>query len=494
MPTLPHTSLPPFGGRAGEEGHSLFRIRRHERWGALVAFAVFVTLNVINVARYFLAFSGVDSDTWGKFIRGYHISGFDPITYAVITDWGVKYNVYRHPLLAYFMWPLSKLNEWLMSAVGLNFATVLTAVLLVFCAFYAYIFLNRIFYEIIGTTRREGNALSALTFSFAYIMLSTFVPDHFCLSMFALTLTLYICGRKLRHSSALNMWQTIGLFILTAGISLNNGLKVFLAALVTRRRRFFRPGYLLLAVILPSALIWGSARLSYWKFVWPQEVARLEKHNRQMEAHYDRIRHRVADTIRVKDSAHIAAAVDSIKAMEKARKEHRKKLSAVYKHTGKPMAKGEFMRWTDMTTSRWDVAVESVFGEGIMLHEDYLLGDVLVNRPVIVRYHNWGNYIVEAVLVLLFLAGVWAGHRKRFLWTAMSFFLMDMALHMGLGFGINEVFIMSAHYLFVLPIAMAYLLKSMSRRWRHQLTTGIYLIAAYLWVWNAVMLAIAFKG
>lgn len=466
----------------------IFRIQKEERTAATVALLIFIILNALNVARYFSALSGVDNNTWAKFIKGWHISGFDPITYSVITKWSIGYNIYRHPLLPYFVWPFSKLNEGLTALTGTNFAIIITACILVFCAFYTYIFLNRIFREIIGVRAGEGHVLSALTFSFAYIMLSTLVPDHFCPSMFCLVLTLYLCGLKLQRGRALNWWQTVLMFFFTAGISLNNGLKVFLAALVTRGRRFFRPGYLVVAVLLPSALIWGSARWSYKEFVWPKEVQRKERKERAQERQLERIKQHVLDTIKSKDSASVAIVMDSVKARIERKRELRKTMSAAYKHTGKPMAKGEFMRWTDITTSRTDVAVESLFGEGIMLHEDYLLGDVLVNRPVIVHYRNWGNYIVEAFLVGLFLVGVWCGRRSRFLWTAMSFFLMDMALHIGLGFGINEVFIMSAHYLFVLPVAMAFALKAMPEVWRKRLTVTLAAVTAYLWIWNATLL------
>ena len=171
----------------------------------------------------------------------------------------------------------------------------------------------------------------------------------------------------------------------------------------------------------------------------------------------------------------------------KEKRTRRYKMSAFYKHTGKPIAKGEFMKWTDGTTNRWDVAVESLFGEGIMLHEDYLLKDVLVNRPVIVRYVNWFNYIIEALLVLLFVAGIWMGRHSRFLWICLACFAVDMALHMGLGFGINELAIMSAHYLWVLPIAMAYMLKSQPERYRHRLTMLLALLALYLMAWNGIL-------
>ena len=466
----------------------IFRIRREERLFAIVAGVFFFLLNALNVVRYWSALTGVDSNTWQKFIKGWHVSGFDPITYSVVTDWSIGYNIYRHPLLPYFMWPLSMLNKLLTWLTGVNCAILIVACLLIFCALYSALFIYRIFTEIIEIKKIEASVLTGLTFSFAYIMLAALVPDHFIMSMFCLTLTLYLCGLKLKNGSALNMWQTIAMFVLTAGVSLNNGLKIFLAAMVTRRRRFFEWRFLLFAVLLPSALIWTSARMSYAHFVWPKEVARHERKVKAEKRQMEKIRTAVLDTIKTKDSVLMQAAVDSALAEQKARKDRRYKMSALYKHTGEPINNGEFMRWTDITTSRMDVAVECLFGEGIMLHEDYVLGDVLVNRPIVVHYKNWFNYVVEFMLVLLFLIGVWYGRRQLFLWTAMSFFLMDMLLHMGLGFGINEIFIMSAHYLFVLPIAMAYLMKSLKEKHRTVLTWALGVVALYLVVWNVSLL------
>ena len=319
------------------------------------------------------------------------------------------------------------------------------------------------------------------------------VPDHFIMSMFALTLTLYLSGKKLRNGSALNMWQTIAMFILTAGISLNNGLKVFLAALVTRRKRFFEWRFLLFAVILPSAMIWGFARWEYRTYVWPKEMARNEVKAKKNREYTEKIRLQVRDSIGSKDSAAVEALTKKIKqqkAVEKYRRDHKKIWN---KNTGKPIAKGEFMRWTDKTTSRWDVAVECLFGEGILLHRDYLLGDVLRNRPLIVKYDTsnllgYINYLAEAFIVIFFVIGVWMGRKSVFLCTSMSFLLMDMLLHMGLGFGINEIYIMSAHYLFVLPIGMAYLFKTIEnrKRWSVAIYTVCALTVVWCFAWNIV--------
>ncbi len=95
--------------------------------------------------------------------------------------------------------------------------------------------------------------------------------------------------------------------------------------------------------------------------------------------------------------------------------------------------------------------VENFFGEAIMLHQDHLLGDVLRDRPVIVKYKSPVNYVVEGIIVILFILGLIAGRKSRFLWLTIMFFLFDFALHIGLGFGINEVYIMTAHYMYAPP-------------------------------------------
>lgn len=471
---------------------NILHIHRKERWLALVATLVFGILNAVTVINYFDRFS-VLSDNYRKlFVQVFRISGFDPLTYEVISNWTPAYQVYRHPLLAFFLWPVSMLNKGLMELTGMNFATILTALIIVACSVYSCLFLFRILFNVMQLRMREAVALVALYFSFAFVMLTCMVPDHFVMSQFALLMTLWLAGEKLKKGSALNMWQTIGLFLFTAGISLNNGLKIFLVALVTRRWRFFRWKYLLFAVVIPSAMIWGFARWEYRTYVWPKEMARKEiKQQRDFEAR-KKLMSQIKDTMQVKDSLKMQAIYDKEikrRAAAKYRADHKKIWN---RNTGKPIAKGEFMRWTDKTTSRWDVGVECLFGEALQFHRDYLLGDVLRNRPLIVKYRHTANYIVEGAIVFLFLLGLWAGRKSLFLWTAMSMFAMDMALHMGLGFGINEIYIMTAHYMFVVPVVIGYLFKRKSLNPKGQpykvLLSVVGMLAAWCWVWNVAAL------
>lgn len=472
----------------------IFLLKREERIPALVALITFMALNALTILKYNGIFIALRKSYHNFFVKNFHISGFDPLTYAVVSNWEIGYNNYRHPLLAFFMGIPYGINKALMSLTGLNLVQWVVAVVLVLCAFYSFIFIYRIFRQVVGVSRVDANLLSAYYFSFAYVMLSVMVPDHFCLSMMLLLMTLYITGRLMQKDQPLTIWQTVLLFIFTAGVSLNNGLKTFLAALFVNKRHFFSPKFLLLAVVMPCALIWIFARWEYRVFVWPSEKAHHEKIARFYKAQ-DKKRTasftRQAQTSGLKDSARITAYVDSMmylqKAKDSANKERKRRASLT--RQGKPLMQGEFMRWTDMTTPRLPSLVHNLFGEGIQLHQDYLLDDELSgHRPLLVNYRYAWNYIIEAIIVALFLCGTWCARRSRFFWLVASFASLDIVLHIVLGFGLNEVYIMSAHWIYLLPIATAYLFTQSNCRLRIILRGLLLFLTVYLWTWNGTLL------
>lgn len=459
----------------------MFKIRREERWLALAVVLVFALLNALTIYKYGDLFMKPVEDYWNLFIGRFRVSGYDPITYYVLSDWEARYNVYRHPLLAFFMYLPYLLNQGVIWATGLNGVQVVTALILIAASTYSFLFLYRIFREIVGLTKGDALLLSTLYFSFAYIMVATMVPDHFILSMMMLLLTLLLAGRQLKEGRQMSRSQTFWLFIFTAGISLNNGIKVFLANLFVNGKRFFRPQNLILTVAVPALLMWLFCRWEYKTFVVEKEKARHAQKKQEREEKREKERVLRLETAR-KDSIRKAQG-DTMAAATPVKPTVKKRV-----YTGKPIGKGEFMRWTDITTSRWETTVENLFGESLQLHEQHLLGDVFRRRPIIVRYDHWWNYGVEAVAVLLFLVGIWCGRRSRFLWLTLSFMAVDMALHMGLGFGINEIYIMSPHYLYAIPIAMAYLLKAKTKVMRLSVRTLVLLLAVYLWIHNGYLL------
>lgn len=481
----------------------IFKIKKEERWLALGIFLALAILNGVVIARYAGTFTLVTDDYYKNFIRHFCVSGFDPLTYWVLSDWNAAYNVYRHPLLAFYMYIPYLINMGLMKLTGYNCALFIAVIIQMFCGFYATLFLQRIFREVLELDKAASSILTLLFFSFGYVMVTCIVPDHFVISMLLLTLALYVSGRRIKHNHPLKIWQTVVYFVLTAGTSLNNGLKIFFSALFVNRKRFFRPKYLLLAVILPAALLWGFCRWEYRTFVWPVEMARKEmkaKKTAEKKARQERMAQlkQIKDSL-TKDSIQRGLKIitpeeiaqkaknDSIqKAKQLARNEARKKRGP---KQGAPIMKGEFMNWTDATSSRTLSIVENLMGESIQLHQDYVLQDELRHRPMFVNYRYAFNYIVEALIIILFLAGIWAGRKSRYLWLVMSYFGLDMLLHIGLGFGLNEVYIMTGHWIYALPIAIGFLLKE-TRHQRYSLCLKSLLltIGLFLLIYNSILI------
>ena len=450
----------------------LFRVKPEERVQAMVALTVIVALNVLFIYRLHELFLQPGfGPYWKVFEREWHLSGYDPFTYMTVTDWDVVYETHRHPLLAFLVWPLWLLNQGLTWLTGVNCVQYVVALPVIASSLYSYIFLYRIHREVIRLRREDARLMTMFCFSMAYIFLSVIVPDHFTISMFLVLLTLYISGICIRKGREFQWWQSAVLFFITAGVTLTNGVKVFLSGLFVNKRDFFRPKYLLLAVILPAALLWGTAVWEHHTFTLPRQQAREKVKKLESE----RAKERVAQ-MTPKQRARYES--------KKARREVMQQQQAAKK--GKPMEDKGFLKWTDVSTSRWQTVYENLFGEAIQFHRLHFLEDTLVKRPVFVPYLSVFSYFVEAVVVILALLGIWFGRRNRFLWLCLSCLAMDMVIHLILGFGIYEVFIMATNFMFVLPIATAFLLREVKG---HCVRLTIVALTAYLLTYNGLLLA-----
>ena len=449
----------------------LFRLKPEERVQAAVAMTVIVVLNALFIFRLHELFLQPGfGPYWKVFERELHLSGYDPYTYLTVTDWDVVYEAHRHPLLAFFIWPLWLQNQGLTWVLGVNCVQYVVALVVIASSLYSYVFLYRIHREIVGLRRDDATLLTMFAFSMAYLLLSVIVPDHFTVSMFLLLMTFYISGICIRKGREFRWWQSAVLFFITAGVTLSNGVKVFLSGFFVNRRDFFRPKYLWLAVLLPSALLWGIAVWQHYTFVEPRQQAREKVEKLKSE----RVKERVA-----KMSPEERARYEAKKARREA------VLRRQAEKTGKPMEDHGYLKWTDISTSRWQTVYENLLGETIQFHRRHFLEDTLVGRPLFVPYLSVFSYVIEALVVLLTLLGVWYGRRSRFLWLCLSCLAIDMGIHLVLGFGINEVFIMAPHFLFILPIATAYLLRETRG---HAVRLAVTALTAYLFTYNGILL------
>ncbi len=438
----------------------IFIIRREERWVALTALLVFVCLNALLISSHWSHYThGAPGGFWTLFTRRFMMSGYDCWSWLTVSGMRIHFMTDRHPLYLTFLYPMYLLNHWLMDATGVNFAVFFIAVVVVFSACYSAIFMYRIFRELLSMTQAQACLLLAMLFSFGHVMIPTMVPDHFIISMMLLTMTIYIAGKKIRTGRQLKAWQTMCLLFFTSGIATSNGIKTLLAAWFVNGKRVFRPRFIMLGVALPLALLWAIQRYQYYRFEIPQTktITKIEKAN--------------------------AKKHDPKKAAEI--KKHRE---WVKQHDMRRAADSGVLNLIDLSTPRVPVIVENFLGESILLHRDYALRDVFKDRPVIVKYRSWWSYILVFSLVAVCLAGIWLGRKDRLMQMLLCWLAFDITLHLVLGFAINEVYIMAAGWIFIIPIAACYVLKHIPERYTRHAELLLLLATLYLWGNNAALI------
>lgn len=430
-------------------------LRKEERPIAGVALVVFAALNALLIANHWQSFTrGAHVGFWSVFYNHLNMSGYDIFSLIFISCMRLHWNTLRHPLFVVVLLPLFGLNRLIMPPTEFNAAVLLMAALLVAADVWGAVLMHRLLRDVVEVRRVDAALLTALFYGFAHVMIATMVPDHFALSLPLLLLTLLIAGRKLKEGKPMKLWQSALLFFLTAGVTLTNGVKVALAAWFVNGRKVF--AWRSIAAFVVPTLLLGAI------YVWQQDsiVAPQERKIKRIEA-----------AVAKKDPARIAKL-----------NEHN---DFVKQQNGEALTKNvPLLEWSDITTDRWQSAVDNLFGESLQLHRDYLLEDVQQTRPVFVQYRSALNYVVEALLVVLLAVGAWTARREKFFLMVLAWFGFDMLMHMGFGFGLNEVYIMTAHWAFIIPIAAGYILRRSNSMAPRVLVAAL---AVWLWAYNAAI-------
>lgn len=430
-------------------------LRKEERPIAIVAFVVFAALNALLIANHWQSFTrGAHVGFWSVFYNHLNMSGYDIFSLIFISCMRLHWNTLRHPLFVVVLLPLFWLNRLIMPPTEFNAAVLLMGALLVAADVWGAVLMHRLLRDVVKVRRVDAALLTALFYGFAHVMIATMVPDHFALSLPLLLLTLLIAGRKLKEGKPMKLWQSALLFFLTAGVTLTNGVKVVLAAWFVNGRKVF--SWRSIAAFVVPTLLLGAI------YVWQQDaiVAPQERNIKRIEA-----------AVAKKDPVRIAKL-----------KEHN---DFVKQQNGEALTKNvPLLEWSDITTDRWQSAVDNLFGESLQLHRDYLLEDVQQTRPVFVQYRSALNYVVEALLVVLLAVGAWTARREKFFLMVLAWFGFDMLMHMGFGFGLNEVYIMTAHWAFIIPIAAGYILRRSNSMAPRVLVAAL---AVWLWAYNAAI-------
>ena len=433
----------------------------------LLGLLIFSSLNLLMVYTAPEAWTDKHVGPWSAFHKGFTFSGFDQFTYIVISQFRPLYVHLRHPALLYFVWPLSELNDWLKDEYGINCAIYIVAVVWTLIGTLSWTLLYKIFRKIIGLSLWESLLLNVFFYSFAHVMIAMFVPDHMLLTMTTLFLMLYLTGRAAQQGKAIATWKALLLYFIGTGISTTNAVKIWMIDIAGRWRRGMLAPVLRhsLTYIIPTLLL-------AWIYYYQETTANIEE---------ERFLKRIEAREMKKDSANYV-------------KEQAKSEKIISARGDKQLINNPLFEWTDMSIPIVPTLIENIYGEGFILHEDHLLCDANIKgqRPIIVRYKDWYNYAAEALLLTLFAIGVYTGRRARFMWMCLLPFLFDMFLHAFLRFAITDVYIMTAHWAVVIPVAVAYLLKGTRSRPRLRVIslTTVISLSVFLW-WHNLSLLIS---
>ena len=436
---------------------NIFKVKKEERWLAFVMLAVFVTFNAMVIASHYHVYTmDAHGGFWSIFTKNFRMSGYDCWSWITVSGGRIHFVTSRHPLYLTFLYPLYLLNDWLIQNVGYNFAVYFMAVIIVFSAFYAVLFMYRVFREVLELKRKDARLLTLLLFSFGHVLIPTMVPDHFVVSLMLLSLTLYITGKKMKKGQLLTAWQSLVLTFFTAGMATSNGAKTLLAGLFTNGKKVFTCKFISIGVVLPLLLLLGIQQSQYYLLEVPQQAV---------------VRHIESETLKKNPQKVL---------------EHKKQRDEWQRtHLGQPVGDGVITKLMDVSTPRIPTIVENFFGESIQLHQRSLLMDVSWERPIFVEY-NWSlNYIIEAFIVLLFIVGIVFSYKQRFFKMLLAWFACDLTLHLILGFAVTEVYIMTSGWAFIIPISYGYLLRQLSMKWRKVMRVTLIMLTIYLWIYNA---------
>lgn len=435
----------------------IFKVKKEERWLAFAMLAVFVTFNAMVIASHYHVYTmEAHGGFWSVFTKNFRMSGYDCWSWITVSGGRIHFVTSRHPLYLTFLYPLYLLNDWLIQNVGYNFAVYFMAVIIVFSAFYAVLFMYRVFREVLELRRKDARLLTLLLFSFGHVLIPTMVPDHFVISLMLLSLTLYVTGKKMKKGQLLTAWQSLVLTFFTAGMATSNGVKTLLAGLFTNGKKVFTCKFISIGVVLPLLLLLGIQQSQYYLLEVPQQAV---------------VRHIESETLKKNPQKVL---------------EHKKQRDEWQRtHLGQPVGDGVITKLMDVSTPRIPTIVENFFGESIQLHQRSLLMDVSWERPIFVEY-NWSvNYIIEAFVVLLFFVGIVFSYKQRFFKMLLAWFACDLTLHLILGFAVTEVYIMTSGWAFIIPISYGYLLKRLSMKWLKLMRVALIMLTIYLWIYNA---------
>ena len=270
------------------------------------------------------------------------------------------------------------------------------------------------------------------------------VPEHFPFSMFLLIMLLYVSGIKIKNNRPFSNVEMTVLYILTAGITITNGIKAFFSYLFVNGIKSLSIKKIVLLFVVPTIFIcmlsFFQMQLTKGKDLGMTTLAVAYEKNAKSKPAYV-------------DISKVQLTSKELVDFERLRKERKEKesgdLLSVYKRR----------YFIDSSyDSFFKVLFCNFLGESFQFHRNGFLENRIYGL-----YKNPINHVVQITLLLAALFGFYLGRNDKFLRLCLSFFLVDFTIHIALGYAFKEIYIMAPHWTFLIPLCIGYLFKDGNR-------------------------------
>ena len=391
------------------------------------------------------------------------VSGYDQFVLSTMTTWiDSDYlinprNIITHPGFGIFLLPIYLINSCISFVVGGNSANFILAMILTIMYVLEGLFLKRILNDYLGLNYIYSTIL-ALFFSFTSMgMLMSFTPDHFAFSQFFLILFVYLWTRERLGNKYLflKFFTTLCIF----SITITNGIKILLTTFIFEKKYFLKYLLCFIVILLSTTIISllindnkSTSNLG-WAY-YEKEYLQSVNYKHFYTSHED-----------IEGKCAIINSVNDNKFIQTSQKQKQELSNAMQEHnviqTIKTFYWLFYKRWIGQSASIINVTIYNLFGESLLLHSHRLNKYEITYDSYSVIFLN----IINISIIILFLSGVIIGFKTELMKLLLSLFSIDILIHIICGFGINEIYIYSPHYLFIITLAIGYACKSLLCNW-----------------------------
>jgi hypothetical protein len=257
------------------------------------------------------------------------------------------------------------------------------------------------------------------------------VPESYPFSLFFLSLSLYCLGRNFENNITIKTYFI--LFFLTAGTTITNGIKVLISIFFTN-------------FTFKKKLFWISCiSLAFLLVITPVYI----------------ISRKLAQTTQNSNSVVISS--------------HESEQIKINNKSNLP----GFAKFINFNEPFFPSLIENFIGESLLFHDADLAIDVTRGRSVTMPYKSKIKYIITISLFILFLLGFILNRKNKFVVYLFCFWLVDIFIHLICRFGFDEPYIFSSHWLMLIPIVLAYLLK-ISLGWKYYTLMTYFIVMSIL--------------